>query len=54
MSNLQKQFEKFHENIRLSDKDEKAKLQEKIKAIKDKAQDKLQEKLMDKLPKFGF
>ena len=29
MSNLQKQFEKFHENIRLSDKDEKAKLQDK-------------------------
>ncbi len=29
MSNLQKQFEKFHANIRLSDKDEKAKLQDK-------------------------
>jgi Cyclic GMP-AMP synthase DncV-like, nucleotidyltransferase domain/Cyclic GMP-AMP synthase, C-terminal domain len=29
MADLQKQFEKFHENIRLSEKNEKAKLQEK-------------------------
>ena len=33
MSNLQKQFEKFHKNIRLSNDDEKAKLQEKRKIL---------------------
>jgi len=39
MANIQKYFEKFHDNIRLSDKDEKAKLQDKrdllIKDLKD-------------------